>query len=48
MMQNLCKIGLNPAELELLEYALVIAFFSEKIVSEGSPTFFKFSFGSSC
>ena len=27
--QNFCKIGLNPEELELLEYALVITFFKE-------------------
>ena len=26
IMQNLCKIGLNHEELELLEYALVITF----------------------
>ena len=29
IMQIFCKIGLNPEELELLEYALVITFFKE-------------------
>ena len=29
ILQNLCKIGLNPGELELLECALVITFLNE-------------------
>ena len=37
--------GLNPEELELLEYALVINFL-KKIVSEDFPTSFNFSRGS--
>ena len=42
---NFCKIGLNPEDLELVEYALVITFL-KKIVSERSLTSFKFSCGS--
>ena len=29
ILQNFCKIGLNPGELELLEFAIVITFFNE-------------------
>ena len=29
ILQNFCKIGLNPGELELLECALVITFLNE-------------------
>ena len=38
---NFSKIGLNPEELELLEYALVITFLW-KVVSEGFLTSFNF------
>ena len=44
IMQNFSKIRLNPEELELLEYALVIAFI-KRILSEGSLTSFNFSCG---
>ena len=38
ILQNFCKIGLNPGELELLECAQAITFLT-KIASEGFPTF---------
>ena len=44
ILQNLCKIGLNPEELEVLECALVITFLT-KTVSEGFSTSFNFSRG---
>ena len=44
-MQNLCKIGLHPEEVELVEYALDITFL-KKIVGEGSLTSFNFPCGS--
>ena len=46
IMHSFCKIELNSEELELLEYALVITFFLQKIVSEDSLTSFNFSCGS--
>ena len=42
--QNFCQTGLKSAELELLEYALVITF--QKIVREDFLTIFHFSRGS--
>ena len=45
-MQNFCKIGLNPEELELLEYALVISFFKENLQWGLSNLLFNFSCGS--
>ena len=42
ILQNFYKIGLNPGELELLEFAIVSLFLT-KIASEGFPTSFNFS-----